>query len=341
MMVIDGSFGEGGGQILRTSLSLALLTGTAFRLEKIRAKRKNPGLLRQHLTAVEAAVAVGHAEVSGATIGSPELSFKPNAIRGGNYRFAVGSAGSVTLVLQTVLPALLLADQPSTLVLEGGTHNPFAPPYDYVAQVFLPLLERMGATVSLQLERYGFYPAGGGKFAVTIEPCAQLKRLDLMKRGKLLSQSARAIVANLPRHIGERELQTVRRKMAWQDAALEVEETRNANGAGNVLMIELAYEKVTEIFTAFGEKNVRAEVVAERAAKEAREYLQTEAPVGEHLADQLLLPMAMGEGGSLVTVKPSLHTTTNIAVIKKFLEVEIIAEEMAGQMWRIDVLPQA
>jgi RNA 3'-terminal phosphate cyclase (ATP) len=338
MILIDGSFGEGGGQILRTALSLSLITQKPFRLEKIRAGRKNPGLLRQHLTAVNAAAEVGLAELSGANLGSQQLTFQPQTIRGGRYHFAIGSAGSVTLVLQTVLPALLLADDQSALTLEGGTHNPFAPPFDYLEKAFLPIIRRMGARVAVQLERYGFYPAGGGKFSVEIEPCAKLKRLNLCERGNLLSQSATALVANLPRHIAERELQTVRRKLEWQESDLHVEETRNSNGPGNVLMIEVEYEHVREIFTAFGEKNVRAEVVAERAAKEARAYLKTDAPVGEHLADQLLLPMAIGEGGSFLTVKPSLHTTTNIEVIKKFLDMETKVEELDDKVWKIEVI---
>lgn len=337
MMVIDGSFGEGGGQILRSSLALSLITGKPLQIEKIRAGRKNPGLLRQHLTAVQAATEVGQAEVSGANIGSQQLTFVPQALRAGQFRFAVGTAGSVTLVLQTVLPALLLADAESTLTLEGGTHNPFAPPFDYLERVFLPILKRMGAKVSVQLERYGFYPAGGGRFSVQISPCAQLKKLTLLERGKLLSQRARALVANLPRQIGEREAQTVRRKMEWQESQIEVEETTNSNGPGNLVLIEIEYEKVTEIFTAFGEKNTRAEVVAERAAKEAKAYLQSDAAVGEHLADQLLLPMALGSGGSFTTVKPSLHTLTNIEVIKKFLEVEIQVVDLNEKVWKIEV----
>jgi RNA 3'-terminal phosphate cyclase (ATP) len=339
MITIDGSYGEGGGQILRSSLALSLITGKPVQIEKIRAGRKNPGLLRQHLTAVNAATEVGLADVTGANIGSQQLTFTPQKIRGGQFRFAVGTAGSVTLVLQTILPALLAANEESTLTLEGGTHNPFAPPFDYLEKVFLPILKRMGATVTVQLERYGFYPAGGGKFSVQISPCAKLKRLVLPERGKLVSQAARALVANLPRQIAERELQTVRRKMEWTESQLEVVETRNSSGPGNVVMIELEYEKVTEIFSAFGEKNTRAEVVAERAAKEAKAYLQTDAAVGEHLADQLLLPMALGEGGSFTTVKPTLHTMTNIEVIKRFLEVEIEMTNISDKLWKIEVIP--
>src|SRR5262249_47279895 len=173
MISIDGSFGEGGGQILRTALGLSLFTGQPFRIDKIRAGRKNPGLLRQHLTAVKAAAKIGQAEVTGVNIRSTQLTFSPGPVAAGDYQVAVGTAGSATLVLQSVLPALLISDdqdRQTRLTLEGGTHNPFAPPFDFLAKAFLPLLERMGARIEVRLERYGFYPAGGGRFGMPIEP---------------------------------------------------------------------------------------------------------------------------------------------------------------------------
>src|SRR5512136_2571133 len=179
MITIDGSQGEGGGQILRTSLALSLVTGQPFRMERIRAKRQKPGLLKQHLTAVEAAKTVGCAEVTGAALGSQTLEFKPGPVTPGNYRFAVGTAGSATLVLQTVLPPLLVASGPSTLTLEGGTHNPFAPPFDFLARCFAPVVERMGPRIELKLHRPGFFPAGGGQFEAQITPVNRLKPIDL------------------------------------------------------------------------------------------------------------------------------------------------------------------
>src|SRR5688572_17114432 len=174
MLIIDGSFGEGGGQILRTSLALSLITGRPFRIEKIRANREKPGLMRQHLTAVKAAGKIGQAEVEGAFIGAKELTFAPGEVVPGDYSFAVGTAGSATLVLQTVLPALITASKPSTLRLEGGTHNPYAPPFDFLARVFLPIVNRMGPNIEATLLRPGFYPAGGGKVNFTIEPAEKL-----------------------------------------------------------------------------------------------------------------------------------------------------------------------
>ncbi|MEW6212079.1 MAG: RNA 3'-terminal phosphate cyclase [Acidobacteriota bacterium] len=337
MLTIDGSHGEGGGQVLRTSLALSLVTGKPFRIEKIRAGRKNPGLLRQHLTAVNAAQTVSQAEVAGDSLGSRELEFAPGKPQAGNYSFAVGTAGSATLVLQTILPALITAGE-SAIALEGGTHNPFAPPFDFLARSFLPLINRMGAHVTAQLERPGFYPAGGGRFTVKIEPAASLSRIDLVDRGKILSRRARAIVANLPVKIAERELGVIRRKLSWSSEWLEAEEIRDARGPGNVVMIEIESRNVCEVFTAFGERGVAAETVANRAAQEAKVYLASEVAVGEHLADQLLLPMAMAGGGSFTTLPLSRHATTNIDIIKKFLDVEIAVSELDRRASRVDVI---
>jgi RNA 3'-terminal phosphate cyclase (ATP) len=174
LIEIDGSFREGGGQILRTSLALSLVTGQAFHIRNIRAARRKPGLLRQHLTAVNAAAEIGQAKVEGAALASRELVFHPGDVAAGRYHFVVGSAGSATLVLQSILPALIVASGPSKIVLEGGTHNPHAPPFDYLQKTFLPILNRMGPTITATLERPGFYPAGGGKFMVTIKPARRL-----------------------------------------------------------------------------------------------------------------------------------------------------------------------
>ncbi len=334
---IDGSMGEGGGQILRSSLALSLITGRPVEIENIRAGREKPGLLRQHLTAVNAAAEVGGARVEGAALRSTHLSFHPGKVRPGEHRFAVGTAGSTTLVLQTVLPALLTAPGPSTLVLEGGTHNPFAPPFDFLDKAFLPLLRRMGPRVEATLERAGFYPAGGGRFEVRIEPVAKLGRLDLPERGEIKRRLARALVAGLPASIGHREVKAVRDLLSWERESLAVEEVRGSPGMGNILCLEVESEHVTEVFTAFGQRGVPAESVAARAVEEARAYLASGAPVGVHLADQLLLPMALAGGGSFRTQAPSRHTLTNIEVLKMFLDVEIEVKKVGRDDWSIEI----
>jgi RNA 3'-terminal phosphate cyclase (ATP) len=337
MLSIDGSFGEGGGQIIRTSLALSLITGRAFRVYNVRARRERPGLQRQHLTAVTAAAAIGGARVDGAHVGSKEFTFVPGEVRPGEYKFSIGTAGSTMLVLQAVLPPLMIADEPSLLLFEGGTHNTKAPPFEFIQRTFLPLVNRAGPTVSVELQRYGFYPPGGGRFNVYVEPSAELKRLDLLERGAILSERARALVVNLPVHVGERELAVASEQLGWMPDQFDLEESTDAVSAGNVFTISVESESLTEVFTGIGERGVRAETVAARVVREAQRYLEVGAPVGEHLADQLLIPLALARGGSYTTGTPTLHTTTNIEVIKKFLPVEITTTQLTEDVWKVEV----
>jgi RNA 3'-terminal phosphate cyclase (ATP) len=326
MITIDGSFGEGGGQILRTALSLSLATGKPFRIENIRAGRKNPGLLRQHLTAVVAATEIAGAEVEGATLASSSLTFTPASVRGGEYRFAVGTAGSGTLVFQTILPALLRASTPSRIIIEGGTHNDAAPPFDFLNRSFLPLLRRMGAKVTLELERYGFYPAGGGRFIAQVEPCSEWKPLHLGLRSEIRSKRVTAIVAHLSSRIADREIEKVMSMMSLTSKGVVIE-TKNSPGPGNIILIEIESDDVTEVFSAFGRLGVPSEKVAEEAVREAREYLVSRAIAGEHLTDQLLLPMALAGEGSFTATKLSRHARTNQEVIRKFLPLEFEVQD--------------
>ena len=337
MLTIDGSQGEGGGQILRTSLALSLVTGTPFRITRIRAGRKKPGLMRQHLTAVKAAAEIAHAQVMGAAIGSGELGFAPGEVVAGEYHFAVGTAGSTTLVLQTVLPALVSAAGPSTLVLEGGTHNPYAPPFDFLQRAFVPILNRMGPRVAARLERPGFYPAGGGRLDVTIEPTAKLTPIDLLERGPVRRHSAKAVVARLPRHIAERELAVIQRKMGWDAGCVQVEEVSDAPGPGNIVTIEIESEHVTEVFTGFGQRGVRAEAVADQAVRAAKRYLAADVPVGAYLADQLLLPFALAGGGSFRALELTSHARTHIDVLAHFTDVQVSAERESEHAWLVSV----
>ena len=325
ILTIDGSQGEGGGQVLRSSLAMSLVTGRPFVIENIRAGRNKPGLMRQHLTAVNAAVEVSHAVVEGAQIGSPRLCFRPGSVTSGGYRFSVGTAGSATLVLQTVLPALLLADGESNLTLEGGTHNPFAPPLDFLVKTYLPLVNRMGPRVTVDPVsiRPGFYPAGGGRFAVNIQPARQLGRLEIMERGEIRARRVRALVANLC-STSARECESIAKKTRWDESCLTVEMVANSRGPGNVVLIELEMEHLTEVFTGFGQLGVRAEAVAMRVLDEARHYLAAGVPVGRYLADQLLLPLGIGAhfgsgGGMFRTMALSHHATTHIEILHRFL----------------------
>src|SRR5687768_2733872 len=227
MLIIDGSVGEGGGQIIRTSLALSLVTGTPFRAERVRANREKPGLRQQHLTAVNAAAKIGQGQVEGAAVGATQFTFIPGAVTPGDYTFSVGTAGSATLVLQTVLPPLIIASGLSVLRFEGGTHNVHAPPYDFLERSFLPLVSRMGPSILIELGRYGFYPPGGGSFDVFIEPAVKLERLDLLKRGRIRELRARALVVNLPASMADRELAVVKAKLGLSDEELHSEISDN------------------------------------------------------------------------------------------------------------------
>jgi RNA 3'-terminal phosphate cyclase (ATP) len=336
---IDGSHGEGGGQILRTSLSLSLITGQPLRIERIRAGRKNPGMMRQHLTCVLAAAEVGGAEVEGASTGSQALTFQPRrthgAVKGGNYRFAIGTAGSTTLVLQTILVPLLFAKERSEITLEGGTHNSAAPSFDFLTRSFLPLLAGMGAKIDARLVKPGFYPAGGGKIVVTIEP-APLGVLQLLERGTISTRVARAEVANLPFDIAKREIAVIKERTKWPDENLFARTITGSAGPGNVVTIVVSAKHVTEVVSGFGARGVRAEDVAAGAVEEVERYLASTAAVGEHLADQLLLPMAVGGGGVFTTLAPTLHTRTNAEVIQKFGVADVRIEE-DGDRFRVTV----
>jgi RNA 3'-terminal phosphate cyclase (ATP) len=334
---IDGSSGEGGGQILRTALGLSLCTGRPVRFTRIRAGRARPGLMRQHLTAVQAAAAIGEAEVTGDAVGSGEVTFVPRGLRTGSFRFSVGTAGSTTLVLQAVLPALLLAPGPTELVLEGGTHNPSAPPFDFLERAFLPLVNRLGPTVTVALERPGFYPAGGGRLRVSVVPAPgrRLEALRLERRGELRRLRAVARVAAIPPNVGHRELAQARTILGLGREDLELEELDPRLGPGNVVCVEAEAEAVTEVFTGFGQKGVRAETVGRDVAREARRWLDAGVPVGEHLADQLVPVIALAGAGRFVTLPLSRHARTQLDLVGRFLDARLDASEVEPGRWLV------
>lgn len=320
---IDGAFGEGGGQVLRASLALSIITGKAFRITRIRANRKKPGLMRQHLTGVLAAAEISGAKIVGAELHSQELTFtpaRPGACPG-QYRFAIGSAGSTSLVLQTILMPLLLAPGPSEVTIQGGTHNPMAPPFPFLEKVFVPLLRKMGAEVELEMRSPGFVPAGGGEIVFRTPGCAKLKPLHLLERGDTLQITATATTAGgVSGDVAKRELKAIAKRLTIPQENMLQRTLPNSVASGNFACIEVQSEHITELFTAIGQLGKRAETVGEEAALEARAYLAADAPVGPHLADQLLLPMALGAGGEFVTSRPTLHTLTNADIIQHFLD---------------------
>ncbi|MCA9292794.1 MAG: RNA 3'-terminal phosphate cyclase [Phycisphaerales bacterium] len=340
MISLDGAMGEGGGQVLRTALSLSMCTGQPLRIQNIRANRPKPGLLRQHLTAVNAACAVCAGSATGAELGSHELTFLPDAIRAGDYDFAIGSAGSTTLVLQTILPALMTASGPSSVVLSGGTHNTHAPSVHFLQHAFLPLIERMGPTIRLDLERHGFYPAGGGQIHVHIEPTEQLKPTELLLPSPITGRRAIASVAGLSGSIAKRELAIVADHLGWEPDCLHIEQLADEVGPGNILSIEIQREDVTEVFTGFGERGVSAERVASNTVRDVQRYLGSNVPVWHYLADQLMLPLALAGGGAFRTGPLSKHAQTNVHVLEAFLGSCIQAAEIDGASVEIRAQPR-
>jgi RNA 3'-terminal phosphate cyclase (ATP) len=325
MIQIDGAVGEGGGQMLRSSLALSLVTGQAFELINIRAGREKPGLLRQHMTCVEAAAALGQAQVEGNTLRSRTLRFTPQPMRGGDFYLDIGSAGSVNLVLQAILPAALFAPASSTWVITGGTHNEGAPAIDFLQRAFLPLLAQMGANVTVTLNKPGFYPRGGGKITAHIEPLGArgLQALSLPSRGALQRLESVSVLTNrLPEHIAQREHDTLSNALSdtFQPTVHFTQRfDKRTQSEGNTLFLSATFEHVTEVFTGFGAIGRPAEDVARRVLDEAIPFLRSNAPIGQHLADQLLLPLALGQGGHFRTLQPTLHFTTNVEIIQRFL----------------------
>jgi RNA 3'-terminal phosphate cyclase (ATP) len=338
MIVIDGASGEGGGQVVRTALTLSLVTGRPFRIERIRARRARPGLLRQHLAAVRAAELLGSARVDGAELGSANLTFAPQGLMPGDHRIDIGSAGSVTLVAQTLIPALLMTSARSRISIVGGTHNPLAPPYEFLERAFVPLLRRMGSRIDVELVRPGYFPNGGGEMTLSIAqvPTRTLEPLTLSTRGALVSATTDVRIAHLPHSIAEREIRTVADALRGIDLHGRVIDDSVSAGPGNVVLVTLAFRHVTELFTGFGARRVPAETVARQAADAAARFLAADAAVGVHLADQLLLPLALCGAGGFTTVRPSGHTTTNAALIERFLPVRFRIFTEDGR-WHVEV----
>lgn len=340
-MELDGSTGEGGGQILRTALALSMCTGRPLALRNIRAKRAKPGLMRQHLACVQAAAAISDAQVQGAELGSQTLTFDPATVRAGEYRFDIGSAGSCSLVLQTILPPLMLASSASQITLRGGTHNPMAPPYHFLERSFAPLLQQLGPQLNLSLKRLGFYPAGGGEFVARIEPSAHLTPFDLLERGSLREAYAECLAPAVPHRVVTRELDALGHALGWSGDQLRAPVTRQNEGPGNALMATLAFDHVQEVFTAFGEKRVSSEQVAAIVAKEVQHYQRGTGALGPHLADQWMLPLALavaqrGGSASFTCTELTEHARTNIGVITGFMPVHFDVSGGAGH-WQVTV----
>lgn len=332
MIEIDGSFGEGGGQVLRTSLALSMITQTPVHLRKIRAGRHKDGLLRQHLTGVLAAAEICGATVQGAELRSTEVVFEPGPVVAGEYSFAVGTAGSANLVLQTILPALAAADGPSTVTVRGGTHNPKSPSTTFLTQTFAPALAAFGPQLDLELQDWGFFPAGGGCLQARIHP-APWRAADIGDRGEIRSMTVHSIVSHDSRGAARRRASAVGAsldlpKQDWHSTVVK------SIGPGAVVWVQAVTEAGVMVFMHVPQRRGK-KTAAPDLTREVDRWERSGVFVDEHLADQLLIPMALAGGGSIRTLAPSLHTTTNCTVISRFLPVDFEITEQGPDLVHI------
>ena len=322
---IDGSYGEGGGQVSRYAMALAAITGRPIRLVDIRARRPKPGLMAQHLTALRAVAAISGGTLDGAELGARELRFDPGRIAGGEFRFDVGTAGSVILVLQALLPVALRAEAPCRFHITGGTDVRAAPPLDYLRLVFLPWLARMGAQVGIESVRHGYYPRGGGAIVVTVAPCRRLLPLVAERPGRLRAIRGVAHVARLPLQIAERMASAAGAALAGLGPtgivtrALGEDES---SGTGGALVLAAETESGVLGAAAVAERGIPAERIGDDVGKALRAEIESGAAVDVHAADQLLPYLALAAGGSRFTTRTvSLHASTVMWLVEQFLPV--------------------
>lgn len=340
---IDGSIGEGGGQILRSALCLSLLTGQTFVLENIRAARTKPGLRPQHLAAVKAAARISQAVVSGDRIGSTKLCFEPGVIQPGEYHFSIGTAGATSLVLQTVLLPLAMADGGSRITISGGTHVPWSTCYHYLDWNWRPVLAQMGIRFDLRLTRAGFYPMGGGEISAVIAGCSVPASISLQQRGELRRIRGISGIANLPMHIAERQRSQAMRRLKRIAPGAEVEvriEPLTAFSPGTTLLLQAEFQYSRACFFALGAKGKPAERVADEAVEALEKFMLSSGTVDPWLADQLLLPLALARTPSqLNTSEVTQHLLTNAGVIRRFIPVDIQVDGGLGEAARVEVRP--
>jgi RNA 3'-terminal phosphate cyclase (ATP) len=342
LIEIDGSYGEGGGQILRTALALSAILGKPFALFHIRSKRKNPGLQAQHLAAVEALARITEAQIEGVKFGSQRITFVPRKILSGIYQFEIRTAGSVTLLLQAIFLPLCLSKGISSVTLVGGTHVQWSPPFHYFSKVVLPTLERIGVSARAAIEKWGFYPNGGGRIQLTINPVRELEPISLVDRGSLKKIQGISAISNLPRHVADRQKERALRRIQSElqiDGEITILDDVPSNGTGSFLFLLAEYERGLAGFSSLGVRGRPAEKVADEAIDSLKDYLVSDGCIDPYLADQLVPFMAMARGSSsFTTTRITEHLLTNLWVIQHFLDVKISREGEQGSRGRVEFL---
>jgi RNA 3'-terminal phosphate cyclase (ATP) len=339
---IDGSFGEGGGQILRTALALSAILRKPFTIYNIRSKRKNPGLQAQHLEAVKALSRITEAETEGVEFGAQKIFFLPQTILPGDYQFEVRTAGSVTLLVQAILLPLCLAHGNSTLSLVGGTHVPWSPPYHYLAEVLLPTLKSMGVSVKTAIEKWGFYPGGGGRVRLEINPVHELESISLVDRGSLKKVCGLSGISNLPKHVAERQkdhaLKRIQKELKM-DADIGILYDAPSKGPGSFMFLKAEYENLLAGFSSLGAKGKSAEKVADEAVDSLFNYTKSDGSIDPYLADQLVPFMALAKGASSFnTTEITNHLLTNLWVVQQLLDVKIQRKGERGGKGTVEFL---
>ena len=339
---IDGSYGEGGGQILRTALALSAILRKPFTIHDIRSKRKNPGLQAQHLEAAEALAQITKAQTEGVKFGSKKITFIPQKILPGDYQFEVRTAGSITLLLQAILLPLCLAHGTSRVTLVGGTHVPWSPPFHYFSKVLLPTLELMGVSTEAAIEKWGFYPKGGGKIQLKINPIDELKPVSLIDRGLLKKIRGVSTISNLPKHVAERQKEQALKRIQRElkiDPEITILYDVPSNGPGSFLFLFAEYEKTLAGFSSLGSRGKPAEKVADEAVDSLKNYIESDSCIDPYLADQIVPFMALAKGNSSFTTKQiTEHLLTNLWVIEHFLDVTISRWGEKGESGRVEFL---
>jgi RNA 3'-terminal phosphate cyclase (ATP) len=335
---IDGSFGEGGGQILRTALSLSCITGYRLKLFNIRKGRKRPGLMPQHITCINAVSLISHAQVSGNNRGSTELIFSPGKIRSGNYIFDIKTAGSCSLVLQTLLPTLIFADKLSNVTIKGGTHVPFSPAYHYISEVFLPMLNRVGIKVGSSINTYGFYPKGGGEVNFRIYPVEKIKGINLTSRATLRSIHGYSGVSRLPTSIAERQKKSAMQNLTPLSAEIQVMDVPSP-GEGTFVFLKAEYENNMAGISSLGKKGKPAEEVGREAAEQLMDFHKTSACLDPHLSDQIVIYLSLArQDSSFTTSCITQHLITNLWVIEKFFNIRYEIEGEINSEGRVKLI---
>jgi RNA 3'-terminal phosphate cyclase (ATP) len=337
MIEIDGSYGEAGGQILRTALSLSCVSGKPFRMFNIRKSRSRPGLMPQHLMCVRALALICGASVRGDAVGSTELIFIPSEPKPGDYEFDIGTAGSTSLLLQAILPALVFSKKKSSITLTGGTHVPFSPPFYYVSDVFVPMLRRLGIDLNIFVERYGFYPKGGGRIRAEVYPSGGAKAITLLKKGEFKKITGISGVVKLPLSIAERQGNAVNEMLSFHGLHAKIDLlSAEAFGRGTFVFLKAETAECIAGFSSLGERGKKAETVGREAAEELISYYYVDACLDPHLADQIVLYLSFADApSSFTTSRITGHLVTNLWTIEKLTGLNYSIEGEKGKPGKV------